>query len=241
MVSGYVGILGTAEDQSGMVYSGPVDGFRAYSRDVIPALSVAHGLLRVAIDLIDAAPALYDIEVVGGGQYLTFDLIDGVSAVYDLTVAIGRQYLTLDLIDGAPAVYDLTVAIGRQYLTLDLIDGAPAVYDLTVAPINQLDLCLITSGGKYWDEVRVFSLELIYSQDVTLGLLGKADHRDWEGVLPLTVSFWVPSQTTTLGVIASLPVVYNLKVKQRYNLHQQYTRLGFGWSDKAKPREYRRL
>jgi DNA-binding beta-propeller fold protein YncE len=244
MVSGYVGILGTAEDQSGMVYSGPVDGFRAYSRDVIPALSVAHGLLRVAIDLIDAAPALYDIEVVGGGQYLTFDLIDGVSAVYDLTVAIGRQYLTLDLIDGAPAVYDLTVAIGRQYLTLDLIDGAPAVYDLTVAPINQLDLWLVTSldwvyGGPHGPRLvlsEAFLLELIYPQDVTLDLIDEPS-----GTYPLTVGHWFPPVLVSLGLIVSVHAIYNLKVKQRYNLHQQYTRLGFGWSDKAKPREYRRL
>jgi hypothetical protein len=146
MASGYVGVYGTTEDQNGMVYSGPIDGFRAYSREAIFPLTVQPDQF-VSPALIDGGAAIYDATVVPAPLSVTLALIDGAADIYSLSLRY-TQTITADLIDGGAVVYGLLIE--SNTIVTALIDGGAAIYALEVQPDQFVTVGLIDSGAAIY-------------------------------------------------------------------------------------------
>jgi hypothetical protein len=146
MASGYVGVYGTTEDQNGMVYSGPIDGFRAYSREAIFPLAVQPDQF-VSPALIDGGAAIYDATVVPAPLSVTLALIDGAADIYSLSLRY-TQTITADLIDGGAVVYGLLIE--SNTIVTALIDGGAAIYALEVQPDQSLTLALVDGAAEIY-------------------------------------------------------------------------------------------
>ena len=208
----------------------------------------------LTIGLVDTAPVVYGLTVVRAPYPIGPDLIDGGAAVFDLSVfgLGGIQYLTLGLVDAGPSIFSVSMSY-RQIVLPALIDASPSVFSLTpVKAPYPITLGLIDSG------LSVFSLTLVKAPyPVVLGLVdgGKSVFALTVVGGPTGITLLLIDSGSTLfpiiipgedidvvvGLIVSMCEVYEVRLKRKYNLHQQYTRLVFGWTDKTKAREYRRL